>query len=86
VYDSKVVFGDSICRANIGADWIFAVHTHLYRGLYGDSTLHIVNMNHALLPVGFTLSTGHLTGMAANAALHVDEKLHLLVVLRVLHG
>jgi hypothetical protein len=45
-----------------------------------------MNMDHAFLTVGFAFSTSHFAGMAANTALHVYEKAHLLVVFGYCHN
>lgn len=82
----KIVFCDGIGRAHPGANGIVAMHTHLNGGLYGGGPFHIIDVDHALMPVRLAFGTGHFTGPAAYATLHIHEKLHFGFKSRRLHA
>src|SRR4051812_43254148 len=62
------------------------MHAHLYSCLNGNGAFHIVNMDHAFVAIGFAFCASHFTGFAANATLHVYEKLHICFKGGYFHG
>src|SRR5690606_3078834 len=78
---TKIILMDSICRADVGASGILAVHTDLDGGLRAHRSVDIMHVDHAFLSVCFTFRTGHFTGMTADTSLHVYKKSHPLVVI-----
>src|SRR5690606_23006826 len=75
-----------ICRTNIGTGRVFTMHANLHCSLRTCSPVYIVHMDHTLLPIRFAFSTGHLTGMTTNTALHVYEKSHFLIIICFRHN
>src|SRR5690606_36991307 len=75
-----------ICRTNICTGWIFTMHANLHCSLRTFLPVYIVHMDHTLLPIRFAFSTGHLTGMTTNTALHVYEKSHFLIIICFRHN
>lgn len=83
--DAELVLGDRVGRTNFGADGILAVHANLDAGLHGGGPVHVVHMDHRSLAVGLAFRAGHLTGVAADAALGINEEFFVLFELRVDH-
>ena len=82
---SEVILGDGIGRAYLCTYRVITMHAHLYSGLNGGGTLHIIDMDHAFMAVGLALRAGHLAGATTDAALHVNEKFHVGAIGRCLH-
>ena len=75
VDDAKLVLGDGIGRADFGTDRVLAMHAKLHRGLRAEEAVDVIDLDHRFVAVGFTLGAGHLTGVAADAALRIEEEL-----------
>src|SRR5579884_1352641 len=68
---------DGVRGANIGAGRRFTVHAHHGSGLRGHLAVDEIQMDHRVSLVRLAFGTGMDTGLAADAAVRINEKFHL---------
>ena len=75
--DAVLLLFDGVGRANLGAGRRIAVHADDRHGLRRARPVHVFQVNHRPAAVRVALAARLLAGAAADAAIGVDEELHV---------